>query len=138
MTVFVDPDRDAFKTFAGMTIEGPVQMLNLVKLKEAATYKDGREATGTEAYKAYGAESAKFFAGVGGNIVWRGVPQFPVIGPGEETWDLGFLAEYPSKDAFLKMVLDPGYQAIVFHRQAAVETSRLYCFEASDAQGVFG
>lgn len=137
MTGFIDPDRDDFRAFAKMAIEGPVHMLNLLKLKDKASYEDGREATGAEAYKAYGAASGEFFRKNGGEIVWRGVPRFPVIGPSDETWDLGFVAAYPSKDAFLAMVFDPGYQAIFFHRQAAVETSRLYCFEATETGGLF-
>ncbi|GGY49754.1 DUF1330 domain-containing protein [Parvularcula lutaonensis] len=138
MPHFVDPDRDAFRQFAEKAIEGPVQMLNLIKLRERAAYDDGREASGAEAYKAYSAASAEFFEKVGGEITWRGVPQFPVIGPRDQVWDLGFVATYPSKDAFLQMVKDPGYQAIVFHRQAAVLDSRLYCFKTVESDGAFG
>lgn len=113
-------------------------MLNLVKLKTQATYADGRQATGAEAYAAYGRESAPFFHGQGGQIIWRGKPMYPLIGPEHETWDLGFIAAYPSKDAFIGMVKDPGYQAVVYHRQAAVETSRLYAFAATEGPTTFG
>lgn len=128
MTRHIDPDREAFRQFAKMEVEGPVHMLNLVKLLDKAAYEDGREASGEEAYAAYGRESEPIMARVGGNIAWRGLPCFPFIGPGDETWDHAFIAEYPSKDAFIEMVKDPDYQAIVYHRQAAVLTSRLYCF----------
>ncbi|NNU17673.1 DUF1330 domain-containing protein [Parvularcula sp. ZS-1/3] len=138
MTGFIDPDREAFRQFAKMEIEGPVHMLNLIKLRASAAYADGRKAKGAEAYAAYGEASAPFFQKNGGKIVWRGTPRFPLIGPSDETWDLGFVAGYPSKDHFLAMVKDEGYQAIVFHRQAAVETSRLHCFEAAKGAGVFG
>lgn len=132
MTQHIDPDREAFRQFAKMEVDGPVHMLNLVKLLDKAAYEDGREATGEEAYAAYGRESEPIMSSVGGHIVWRGVPRFPVIGPGDETWDRGFIAEYPSKDAFIAMVKDPVYRTIVFHRQAAVLTSRLYCFSPGD------
>ena len=138
MSIFIDPDRDAFRQFVELDIEGPIQMLNLIKLKERASYEDGREATGAEAYKTYSKASAEFFQKNGGTIAWRGVPKFPVIGPADETWDVGFIAEYPSKQHFLAMVTDPGYQAIVFHRQAAVETSRLTCFAKAEGAGLFG
>lgn len=138
MTSHIDPDRDAFRQFRAMDVTGPVHMLNLIRLRNEAAYEDGRKATGAEAYKAYSVSSAPFFQKVGGEIVWRGKPRFPVIGPADETWDLGFIAAYPSRDAFLAMVKDEGYQAIVFHRQAAVATSRLYCFEASERGGLFG
>lgn len=135
---FIDPERDAFRQFAGMDIKGPVHMLNLIRLREQAAYQDGREATGAEAYRAYSEASAPFFTGNGGAIVWRGIPRFPLIGPGDETWDIGFVAAYPSKDHFIAMVKDEGYQAIVHHRQAAVLTSRLYSFEGRESGGLFG
>ncbi|MEL6189106.1 MAG: DUF1330 domain-containing protein [Myxococcota bacterium] len=136
--LYVDPTREGFGAFAKAPLNGPLHMLNLLRLKEKATYEDGREATGREAYAAYGRESAPFFQKQGGTIMWRGKPFFPLIGPSTETWDLGFIAAYPSKEAFLGMVKDPGYQAIVYHRQAAVETSRLYAFAAVEGSGVFG
>ncbi|NHK29436.1 DUF1330 domain-containing protein [Parvularcula flava] len=137
MTRYIDPDRDAFRQFAKMDIAGPVQMLNLLRFRARADYEDGREATGVEAYKAYGRESEPIFTRVGGQIIWNGKPQVPLIGPADETWHAGFIAEYPSKDAFIEMVKDPAYQAIVFHRQAAVETSRLYCFEKRETGSGF-
>jgi uncharacterized protein (DUF1330 family) len=135
---FIDPDREAFRQFAGLAVSGPVQMLNLIRLRERAGYEDGRESSGAEAYKAYAKASAPFFEQAGGTIAWRGKPVFPVIGPSDESWDIAFIAEYPSKGAFLEMVKDDGYRAIVFHRQAAVETSRLFCFAKSESGGVFG
>ena len=129
MTDYIDPDRDAFRHFAELDIAGPVQMLNLVRFREKAAYADGHEATGAEAYRAYSQASMPFFEKVGGRIIWSGIPRFAVIGPADETWDAGFIAEYPSKAAFLELVNDPAYQDAVHHRKAAVATSRLYCFE---------
>jgi hypothetical protein len=48
-----------------------------------------------------------------------------VIGPGEEVWDLGFIAHDPSNETFAAMLRDPEYQAAVVHRQAAVADCRL-------------
>ncbi|MEO1656431.1 MAG: DUF1330 domain-containing protein [Pseudomonadota bacterium] len=137
MTRYIDPDREAFRQFAKMEVDGPVHMLNLLKLLEKAAYEDGREATGAEAYAAYGRESAPIMSRVGGKIHWRGVPRFPLIGPSDETWDQAFIAAYPSKDAFIAMLKDPTYQSIVYHRQAAVLTSRLYCFSPTDVGSNF-
>jgi uncharacterized protein (DUF1330 family) len=134
----VDPTREAFRAFAQRRLEGPVHMLNLIRLRERAAYADGREATGAEAYAAYGREAAPFMERNGGHIVWRGQPFFPLIGPESETWDVAFIAAYPSKAAFIAMVKDPGYQAIVYHRQAAVADARLYAMAAAEAGGVFG
>jgi uncharacterized protein (DUF1330 family) len=117
---------------------GPIWMLNLIRLRKKAKYADGREATGREAYAAYGRESEPFFKGVGGRIAWSGAPQCMLIGPEEERWDLAFVAEYPSAAAFADMIKDPGYQAVVFHRQAAVKDSRLIRIRPGGAGTLFG
>ena len=100
-------------------------MLNLVRFRDNAAYDDGRKMTGREAYAAYGRESGPVFRRVGGEIIWRGLPQSMLIGPGEERWDEIFVARYPTASAFLEMVTDPDYQLAVRHRQAAVADSRL-------------
>jgi len=138
MTQFIDPDREAFAAFKNLPRDVPVEMLNLVALNDRATYEDGREATGVEAYKAYGRESGPIFHRVCGTIIWSGNPKLMLIGPSDESWDVAFIARYPTAGAFLEMVTDPAYQAIVYHRQAAVRTSRLIRMEAKDAGEGFG
>jgi uncharacterized protein (DUF1330 family) len=113
----VDPTREHFEAFKALPRDTPILMLNLIRLREAAAYPDGRNATGQEAYADYGRESLPVFKRVGGSIVWRGRP--------EERWDIAFVARYPSAGAFLEMVTDPDYKAAVVHRQAAVDDSRL-------------
>ncbi|CUH84832.1 DUF1330 domain-containing protein [Thalassovita mediterranea] len=118
-------DKDDFNTFKANNRAGPIHMLNLVRLHNQAQYDDGREATGAEAYAAYGRESAPVFQRLGGRIVWRGAMEQMLIGPGDEQWDLCFIAEYPSPQAFVDMLGDPIYRAAMKHRQAAVSDSRL-------------
>jgi len=135
---YIDPDKALFAELRKLPRDHAVDMLNLVKLKPMAKYADGRSATGQEAYAAYGRESAPVFQGVGGKIIWSAEPEFMVIGPPDEMWDIAFIARYPSAQAFFDMVYDPAYQAVVFHRQAAVETSRLVRTKAKvdiDAKG---
>ncbi len=122
---FIDPTRETFGEFRRLPEEGPVHMLNLVRLREEARYPDGRKATGAEAYAAYGRESGPIFRALGGKIVWSGDFRLMLIGPAEERWDRCFIAEYPSGAAFVEMVKDPAYQKAVVHRQAAVLDSRL-------------
>ena len=94
---------------------------------------------GEDAYKAYGRESAPVFQRVGGRIIWRGAPQVTLIGPADERWDMGFIARYPSANAFLEMVTDPHYQKnAVPHRQAAVADSRLVRHAALPVGDMFG
>jgi uncharacterized protein (DUF1330 family) len=100
-------------------------MLNLVRLRERAAYPDGRNATGAEAYAAYGRDSGPVFTRLGGRIAWMGAFELTLIGPSDERWDHCFIAEYPSVAAFVEMIRDPVYREAVKHRQAAVEDSRL-------------
>ena len=69
MTGFVDPAKETFAAFRGNDRAGPIHMLNLIRLRERAAYPDGREATGAQAYAAYGRDSAPVFARLGGRIV---------------------------------------------------------------------
>ena len=139
MSNYFYPDEEQFASLVALGDDGPIHMLNLIKLRAKAAYDDGREMSGLDAYKQYGKQSEKFFHDVGGTIVHSWNPQAVVIGPqGEEDWDLAFIAEYPTASAFVKMVRNSGYQAIVHHRQAAVENSRLVCLRPSDPGKGFG
>ena len=121
----IDPTRDQFEYFKSLPRDTKIMMLNLIRLNEQANYDDGREATGSQAYKTYGEHSQPIFDKVGGSIIWRGEPEAMLIGPNTEHWDVAFIAQYDNAGSFLAMVTDPAYQAIVFHRQAAVKDSRL-------------
>ncbi len=125
MENYIDPTAEIFRALKDLPQDHPIDMLNLVSLHEQANYEDDRKATGAEAYATYGKESGPIFAGVGGEIIWSGDPQIMIIGPTEELWDIAFIARYPTPKAFLEMVFNPDYQAIVYHRQAAVKNSRL-------------
>ena len=135
---FIDPTKETFAAFRADDRPGPIDMLNLVRLRERAAYEDGREATGAEAYAAYGRESGPVFARLGGRIVWRGGFELTLIGPGEERWDHVFVARYPSVAAFVEMIRDPVYREAVKHRQAAVADSRLIRCGAAATGEVFG
>lgn len=137
----IDPTREQFDTFKTLNRDHPVQMLNLVRLRDQASYPEGHELagaglSGAEAYSRYGAQTGPVFTELGGKIVWRGAFQSVLIGPPEDNWDLAFVAQYPSAHAFLAMVSDPVYKAAVVHRQAAVTTSRLIrCAPAEAGSG---
>jgi uncharacterized protein (DUF1330 family) len=138
MTGYVDPSKETFAAFRTNDRAGPIHMLNLVRLRDRAAYPDGREATGAEAYAAYGRASAPVFQRLGGAIVWRGKFELMLIGPSDERWDLCFIAEYPSVAAFVEMIRHPVYREAVKHRQAAVEDSRLIRLAPGAAGASFG
>ncbi|HQF30656.1 MAG TPA: DUF1330 domain-containing protein [Hyphomicrobiales bacterium] len=134
----IDPEREAFEAFKALPRDEPIWMLNLVRFRDKAAYPDGRAATGAEAYAAYGRESHPVFVRLGGRIVWRGSFELMLIGPGDETWDECFIAEYPSVAAFVEMLRDPVYREAVKHRQAAVLDSRLIRLAPAAAGAGFG
>ncbi len=138
MPNFVNPEPAHFGQLKLLPMDQSVQMLNLVKLRDRADYEDGADTTGRKAYDEYGRLSAPVFNRVGGRIIWSGQFEFMVIGPKDEHWDIAFVAEYPTGQAFMDMVFDPEYQAIVYHRTAAVETSRLIRLQANESGAGFG
>ena len=138
MTNHIDPTKEDFALFKELPRDEPIHMLNLVKLREKAAYPDGRQASGLDAYRAYGRESGPVFRRLGGRQVWIGKPQIALIGPRSEQWDIAFIAEYPSGAAFIEMLRDPVYRDAVKHRQAAVEDSRLIRMKPGKAGAAFG
>jgi uncharacterized protein (DUF1330 family) len=130
MTGSVDPLREQFEAFKALPRDEPIQMLNLIRLREQAAYPEGhpdhgKSLSGLDAYRAYGRTAGPVFRRLGGKQIWAGRPDAVVTGPANEKWDLAFIAEYPSAAAFLAMVTDPEYRQHVQHRQAAVLDSRL-------------
>jgi uncharacterized protein (DUF1330 family) len=138
MTGHIDPTKATFAAFREKDRPGPIHMLNLVRFRGHAAYPDGREATGAEAYAAYGRDSHPVFSRLGGRIIWRGQFELMLIGPDDEKWDECFIAEYPSVAAFVEMSRDPVYRGAVKHRQAAVLDSRLIRLEPTKAGTGFG
>jgi uncharacterized protein (DUF1330 family) len=131
---YIDPDREAWDVFKSLPRDQPIQMLNLVKLKPKAEYPaghpdHGKDLSGLDAYRAYGRTTAHIFKRLGGRQVWAGKPQVMVTGPGAVAWDIAFIAEYPTAEAFIAMVRDPEYRDLVQHRTAGVADSRLLRLE---------
>lgn len=113
---------------AGIPDGQPVVMLNLLRYRADAQYPQGagfEACSGRQAYQRYAREALRFVAGVGGGVLWRGSARAGLIAPPGERWDEVLLVQYPSKQAFLGMIGDPGYQAVIVHRTAALEDSRL-------------
>ena len=141
---YIDPDRAAWEAFKALPRDKPIQMLNLIRLREQAAYPEGhpdhgKPISGAAAYREYGRTIAPHLGKLNGRQVWAGKPQVMVTGPGAEAWDLAFIVEYPSTQAFIDMVRDPDYRAnVVPHRTAAVADSRLLCLAPQDAGAELG
>ncbi len=129
-TGHIDPTREQFKAIFGLPLDRPVHMINLLRFREFAAYRDsdpeaGEKVSGREAYRRYGSEAAPHFNGVGGKQLWIGAPELMLIGPQDERWNLAFVAYYPTAQAFVDMLRNPDYQRATRHRTAAVADSRL-------------
>ena len=116
------------------TKPGPIQMLNMVRFREIAEYREheapeGETPSGRKAYATYSSHAAQFVEAVGGAITWMSAESTVVIGPMDSSWDSVFAVRYPNRGAFVEMVTKPDYQAITHHRTAAVADSRLIMME---------
>ena len=134
---YIDPTREAFDFFKSLPRDVPINMLNLLRFNEVATYpSDHPNAahgwSGARAYQEYGKTSGPIFQRVGGTIIWRGKMEAMVIGPDDKQWDMSFIARYPNSAAFMDMVTDVEYRKAVVNRQAAIQTSRLIRFRPLD------
>jgi uncharacterized protein (DUF1330 family) len=114
------------KQMAGFLIgdtKTTIHMVNLLKFKNRAKYKDGRQTnlTGQEAYQIYAKEVQEHLRRVGGRILFSGDVSRLVLGEVEELWDMVAIAEYPSKKAMRSMVMNKDYQKSEEHRNAGLE-----------------
>jgi uncharacterized protein (DUF1330 family) len=103
-------------------VNGPIVMVNLLKFKDKASYKDGRadDTSGAEAYDRYGAPMLKFVKEHGARVLFYGEVKSLVIGNVEEMWDAVALVEYPSSEAFVKIAMSPEVAKIGVHREAGL------------------
>lgn len=137
MTDYITPTTKQFWDGIKLAGDGPVNLFYLIRLNEKADYRDGREATGKQAYQTYVTAAGPIFSRVGAKIIWRGEPEHIMVGPDEDQWDIALIAEFPSMDAFGEMVEDLAFQAAAFHRQAAVQDSRLIRMKPIDPEADF-
>ena len=86
----VYPTPDQLQAVSTQTAEGPLVMVNLLKFREKAVYKDGRpdDITGAEAYMRYAEQMRGVVEREGGRFLFGGEVQGLVIGEVEELWDI--------------------------------------------------
>ncbi|MGV0991736.1 MAG: DUF1330 domain-containing protein [Mycobacterium sp.] len=105
------------KAFANLPADQPVVMINLLKFNDTG---------GVDSYRKYGAEVQPHLERVGGRVVYVGGSPWAIIGDDERPWwDSILVVEYPSPQAFVDMVTDPGYQQIHQHRAEALSQGDL-------------
>jgi len=102
--------------------KAPIVMLNLLKFKDKAVYKDGRatQLSGREAYQKYADLMGPFVTSHGGRVLFNGDAKGQVIGEVGELWDVVALVEYPSAEAFAKIAMSQDVAGFGVHREAGL------------------
>lgn len=114
--------KSRWQVFLEGDIDTPIKMVNLLKFKDKADYKDGRQTSlsGKEAYQIYADEVQGHLEKVGGKSIFLGEVERLMLGEVEDLWDWVAIAEYPSRKAMLEMVMDSEYQKSEEHRSAGL------------------
>ena len=128
---YFEIDEDELETMAAYAADhdGPIVMVNLMRVRAAAEYPpeaDAEPCSGSEALGRYSSGSAAVRRASGAEFLWRGEVMSLPIAPSDEAWDLVVLVRYPSAQAYLDMRATAEYQAARAHRRAGLADSRLY------------
>lgn len=118
----VYPKGEQLTKTIGSGSKAPIVMVNLLRFKDKAEYKDGRaeNVDGRTAYNRYGAEMRAFIERHGARILFMGEVKSLVIGEVGDLWDAVALVEYPSSDAFVKIAMSPDVAKLGVHREAGL------------------
>jgi uncharacterized protein (DUF1330 family) len=104
---------------AALPDEGPVVMVNLVRLRERSLDGDG---SGWDAYVRYSNGFMPLLKACGGTILWAGNPEGLAFGDlGDARWDYIVLVRYPSRADFLRIMTSPEYAVANTHRENGLE-----------------
>jgi uncharacterized protein (DUF1330 family) len=106
----VDPQGSALARLVKEGPEGPFVMLNLLRFAP-----DGRAL-----YEEYSRRAGAFLARYGGELLYAGDGEDPLVAEQGQSWDAVLLVRYPGREAFSRMVADPGYQEITDLRSRAL------------------
>ena len=97
---------------------GPVVMVNLVRLRERALNGKG---SGWDAYQRYSSAVVKLLKPQGAAILWAGDVEGVALGvPDAHRWDYAVLVRYPSRAVFLEMLGSADYAIANIERKNAL------------------
>jgi len=128
----VYPSAEGIRALGQDSSPTKIAMLNLLKFREKAIYKDGRaeNISGREAYMRYAAAMSKIVEREGGRMLFSGRIAGLVIGEVSEMWDVAAIMEYPSRAAFQRIVTLPEVAEFSVHREAGIEGQLLIMTES--------
>lgn len=117
------PTSEQIQGLLSREADGPVVMVNLLKFREKALYKDGRadDISGADAYARYAERMVPLVEAGGGRFVFGGDVTGLVVGAVDELWDVVALVEYPSRAEFVTLTSTPEVREIGVHRAAGLE-----------------
>jgi len=109
----------------------PFVMLNLIQLKKTADYSSTVlqgthfDKCANTAFNNYVTETEPFLAASGGRLILQADASNYFVGPGDVVWDKVMLIEQRSVADFFAFAQNKEYLAVLAHREAPVEDSRL-------------
>ncbi|MCX4831518.1 MULTISPECIES: DUF1330 domain-containing protein [unclassified Streptomyces] len=116
LTVAIDPKGADLKRLLAEDPGGPVVMLNLLRFAP-----DGRAL-----YQEYARRVEEvFLPRYGGEVLYSGSGETPLVAETGQAWDAVLLVRYPSREAFSRMVSDPEYQEVTGLRTRALSEAVL-------------
>ena len=107
---------------------GPLIMINMLRFRPTANYEkypDQQSCSGKEAYDRYGEGVFPLLAELGAKPVWMADVESVFIAPEQEQWDQIILIQWETTGAFKALMANEDYHRVAFHRDAALEDSRL-------------
>lgn len=126
----IDPNDTQVQAFMATDQAAPVIFVNLHRYYAQARYPDDYNddrypvsVSGQEAYSRYREQVvSRFVPQVGGRMRLSGPVDMVFIGDG--SWDEIIIGQYPSKADAMRLPTLPGYEEIVVHRKAGLETAQ--------------
>jgi uncharacterized protein (DUF1330 family) len=112
----VDPRGADLKRYLTEDPGGPVVMLNLLRFREG----------GRGSYDQYAAALEEtFLPRYGAKVLYAGSGSTSLVAEPGQDWDAVLLVQYPSREAFSRMVADPEYQQVTHLRTEALSEAVL-------------
>ncbi|MEO3785521.1 DUF1330 domain-containing protein [Actinocorallia sp. B10E7] len=111
----VNPREEDLKRFVAEDPGGPVVMLNLLRFAP----------DGEASYQEYARRTGPFLKRHGGKVLYAGQGSTALVAEDGQDWDAVLVVQYPSREAFLRMVADPEYHEVTALRTEALSEAVL-------------
>ncbi|MEL6830661.1 MAG: DUF1330 domain-containing protein [Pseudomonadota bacterium] len=129
MEKHLEPSESQRAKLMSLPADTPLAVLNLFEFHERANYQpedpeygtDAAEISGQDAYRLYSDIAGELIQALGGRIAFSTAAEQVLIGPDYADWDVAAIMYFPSRGAFMQMMMDPGFQETSRHRKAALK-----------------